>query len=351
MTGMQRDVETILKTCQEDGDLQLAAKVLQAISPQLQHSKALVAQQVSLLAVGAIAHAMTPFHWSPPLLCAFRVVCDHPSAARDTLEVVPVCCQALISLLQSCKLVNDTATAAVLAKFHLQSFCAPVEEGSGSASGPAVAAVDPRAFQDQFMRFCAQAPRNDALAVDYLSRLVELDSDNPVYSQLFGQYIGMVATLEGAAAAADVVNSFATMAVFDGWPWVYAVRRLGVVLSPSRGHAEGRRLTGGGSSKAGPPVRPGQQAMVHLLQHVFDVACQVVQRVEPKSPESPMWDTLIDSYVMSLTRQVSCLSPVHWCCGRSCLPQLYGDCNAVSSPATLPPSPTRHLSLGFSLCV
>ena len=242
--------------------------------------------------------------------------------------------QVLISLLHTCRLTGDVETARALADFHLRTFSSQRGDFTSSAGDP-----DPRGFQEQFLRFCAQTARHDGLAQEYLRRLVYLDAGDTDSGQLFGQYIFLVADMRSVAEARATVDALALEEDFDGWPWVSTMRRLGDVTSLRRhvsGGSRGGGSSGGnsGSSRSASGKRGGgggdgsgtagraklqsdadarraasADETLALLQRVYEVAQASIVRTTAKTADAPMWDTLVDAYVMSLTRQVREPSP------------------------------------------
>jgi hypothetical protein len=326
----------VLQYCQETGDLGLAAKVLAAISSDLQRAKSLVTQQVSvlLLLLTCFPSSVPP----PPRLfmqtvqaltdmltrsCWTSSTGQHNACRRRSRALVPSCVgctQALISLLQSCRLTGDVDTARALADFHLRTFSLQDEDIVGSTE-------DPRGFQEQFLRFCAQEPRQDELAVAYLKRLLFLDGSAVASGQLFGEYISMLVTGSGVHEASAVVDALALEPDFDGWPWISAIRRVGTVSpvntrigsfnrpiggSDARRKARNSSMRGSARSSVTASKDDGAESMLTLLRTLYVVAGNSVLKSTPKSAESPVWDTLVDAYVMSLTRQVCAGVPLTW---------------------------------------
>jgi hypothetical protein len=196
--------------------------------------------------------------------------------------------QILVSLLQACRSNADSAVAGVLADYYVSSWVALKRQGNTRT------AADVGAFPEPYLRFCVLS-NDDAAARDFLQRLLAVDPADATLGQLFGQYFGFVFDAKTVEQTLKAVDVFAA-GDFDGWPWVWTMRRLGV--------------TGAGSRRV-PFQAPialhldmEATAVLRLLQRVFDVASGVISASTPKSAEAPVWDTLVDAYVMSLTRHV-----------------------------------------------
>lgn len=61
---------------------------------------------------------------------------------------------------------------------------------------------------------------------------------------------------------------------------------------------------GGDRGLGGPRGDKASPTMLTLLRHVYNLGAVAAESEAPKGPQSELWDTLIDSFVMALQQQV-----------------------------------------------